>query len=141
MSINEFIGNINKLISRFDIEYIEDPLNNEHNQNIGKIKGEYLSGNRILNSDLDNIKKYAKYFNCCVLRLNEIGSLKSLRKITDFCKNNDINLVLEQNLGETNETAVCDICVGFGFDFVKYGIYGKERILKLQELKRIEQEL
>lgn len=140
-SFNEFASEVNKLTGKFDLEYLEDPLNRENIQNIGKIKGDFISGNRIFNGDLDNIKKYAKFFNCCVLKLNEIGSLTRLKKITDFCKNNDISLILEQNLGETSETAICDIAVGFDFDFVKYGIYGKERILKLHELKRIEQEL
>lgn len=138
---NEHISEINKLISRFDIEYLEDPLSKEDLLDIGKLKISYASGNRIFNGDLDNIKRYAKYFNCCVLKLSEVGSLKKLKKITDFCKNNDMSLILEQNLGETNDTAVSEIAVGFDFDFVKYGIFGKERILKLQELKRIEAEL
>ncbi len=139
--LKEFVNEVNKLISRFDIEYMEDPLNKENVHEIGKIKSNYISGNRIFNGELDNIKRYAKHFNCCVLKLNEVGSLTRLRKAADFCRNNDICLILEQNLGETNDTTNCDIAVGFDFDFVKYGIYGKERILKLQELKRIEREL
>ena len=141
LTLNEFLSDLNKLILRFDIDYLEDPLNKENISEIGKIKSNYISGNRIFNGELDKVKRYAKYFNCCVLKLNEIGGLSRLKKIADFCRNNDICLILEQNLGETNDTTVCDIATGFDFDFIKYGIYGKERILKLQELKRIEQEL
>ncbi|MEK6937011.1 MAG: hypothetical protein AABW58_02980 [Nanoarchaeota archaeon] len=140
-SLNEFLKEINKLISRFDVDYLEDTLNKENISEVKKVKSSYVSGNKIFNGDLENLKKYAKYFNCCVLKLNEVGSLKMLKKIADFCKNNDISLVLEQNLGETNDISNVDIAVGFDFDFVKYGVHGKERIMKLQELKRIEQEL
>ena len=138
---NDFVEELKKITNKFDVEYIEDPINKDDIANIQKIKSSYISGNRIFNSDFENIKKYAKYFNCAVLKLNEIGSIGKLKKITDFCKNNDMSLVLEQNLGETSETVVSEIAVGFEFDFVKFGLSGKERILKLHEIKRIEAEL
>ncbi len=141
LKLNEFIEELKKTINKFDVDYIEDPINSEDIASIQKIKSSYISGNRIFNGDFENIKKYAKYFNCAVLKLNEVGCLGKLKKITDFCKNNDISLVLEQNLGETSETAISEIAVGFEFDFVKFGLSGKERILKLYELKRIEAEL
>ncbi len=138
--INEHINEINKLTNRFDIEYLEDPLSSKDIDLSAKIKVDYISGNRLIKSNLQNLKEFAKHFNCVVIKLNEVGSLGRLKKIVDFCKNNDINTILGQTLGETNDTILSDIAVGFDFDFIKYNIHGKERSLKLNELKRIENE-
>jgi len=140
-TISEYLNEINRLINRFDIEYLEDPLDISNINHTGKIKADYICGDRIFNGNLENIKKYAKYFNCALIKINEVGSLGRLKKIVSFCKGNDINIVLGQALGETNDKIVSEICVGFEFDFIKYNVYGKERILKLNELKKIEQSL
>ena len=79
---NDFVEELKKITNKFDVEYIEDPINKDDIANIQKIKSSYISGNRIFNSDFENIKKYAKYFNCAVLKLNEIGSIGKLKKIT-----------------------------------------------------------
>lgn len=136
--VNDHIKELNKLVNRFDIEYLEDPLSVENVNLIGKLKTDYVCGNRIFNSNLQNFKRFSKYFNCAVIKINQAGSLGRLKKVLDFCRNNDIYTVLGQNLGETNESIISDIAAGFEFDFIKYGLQGKERSLKLNELKRIE---
>ncbi|MBI2671905.1 hypothetical protein HYX16_03145 [Candidatus Woesearchaeota archaeon] len=140
ISLNNHLKELNKLTEKFDIDYIEDPLSSKDVKSIKKIKNEYLCGNRIFGSNIDNIKKYAKYFNCALIKINEVGGLGKLKKIVSFCKNNDIKIVLGQNLGETNEKIISHLAVGFGFDFIKYGLTEKERYLKLSELKIIEAE-
>src|SRR3989344_2445474 len=130
-TVNEHISELNKLVNKFDIEYLEDPLSVENIKLMGKLKTDYISGNRVFSNNLQNFKKFARYFNCAIVKINELGSLGRLKRITDFCKNNDINTVLGQTLGDTNETIISDLAVGFEFDFIKYSVFGKERISKL----------
>lgn len=138
--VKDHLQDINKLVNRFDITYLEDPLSEENINLSGKLKTDFLCGNRAFGNNLENLKKYAKYFNCAVLKVNELGSLGRLKKIVEFCKNNDISLVMGQTLGDTNETILSDLVVGFEFDFIKSGLYGKERLQKLNEIKRLESE-
>jgi len=139
-SLNTHIKELNKLTEKFDIEYIEDPLSNNDLKSIKKIKSEYKCGNRIFSSNLDNIKKYAKYFNCAMIKISDTGGLGRLKKIVNFCKNNNISIALGQNIGETNENIASHLAAAFGFDFIKYGLAGRDRYLKLSEIKIIEAE-
>ena len=43
--------------------------------------------------------------------------------------------------GETMDDALADYAVGFGADFIKTGIYGPERLIKLRRVMEIEKEL
>lgn len=139
--VSQHIQELNKLVNRFDISYLEDPLSFNDVRLIGKLKTDFICGNKLFGANLQNLKKFAKYFNCAVLKINEIGSLGRLKKIVDFCNNNDINTVLGQNLGETNDVGAAHLASGFEFDFIKYCVSGKERIIKLNELKKLESEL
>jgi enolase len=47
-------------------------------------------------------------------------------------------MIFSHRSGETMDNAIADYCVGFGGDFIKTGIYGRERLIKLKRIIDIE---
>jgi enolase len=47
-------------------------------------------------------------------------------------------MIFSHRSGETMDDAIADLCIGFGGDFFKTGIYGRERLIKLRRVIEIE---
>ena len=58
-----------------------------------------------------------------------------------LAKENDIVPVVSHRSGETTDATIAHLAVGFGSPMIKTGAIGGERIAKLNELIRIEEEL
>jgi enolase len=58
-----------------------------------------------------------------------------------MAKENNIKIVFSHRSGETEETILADLAFGFGADFFKCGITGKEREAKINRLIKIEKSL
>jgi enolase len=58
-----------------------------------------------------------------------------------LAKKNNIKTVMSHRSGETSDDTIADLAVGWGCDFIKTGIYGKTRRIKLERLISIEREL
>ena len=72
-----------------------------------------------------------------IIKPNQIGSLIEVKKVVELCKLNKIKTIFSHRSGETKEDFISDLSYMFGADFVKFGIYGKERTVKLDRLKKI----
>jgi enolase len=54
---------------------------------------------------------------------------------------NKIKMVFSHRSGETMDDSLSDYAIGFGADFIKTGIYGPERLIKLRKIMQIEKQL
>jgi enolase len=79
--------------------------------------------------------------NAMIIKPNQIGSLIQVRDVVKFCKNHEIKLIFSHRSGETMDDILADYCIGFGGDFIKTGIFGKERLIKLKRVMDIEKSL
>ena len=75
--------------------------------------------------------------NAIIIKPNQIGSLSETYATVKLAKENDIVPVVSHRSGET----IAHLAVGFGSPMIKTGAIGGERIAKLNELIRIEEEL
>ena len=50
-------------------------------------------------------------------------------------------MIFSHRSGETMDDILADYCVGFGGDFLKAGIYGRERLIKHRRVMMIEKSL
>ena len=57
-----------------------------------------------------------------------------------MAKKHKMTIVISHRSGTTDETLLCHLAVGLGCDLAKFGISG-ERIIKINELLRIEEKL
>jgi len=67
--------------------------------------------------------------------------LLEVKKICELARENNIKIVFSHRSGETEEDILADLAFGFGADFFKSGIDGKEREVKLKRLIEIEKSL
>jgi len=58
-----------------------------------------------------------------------------------LAKKNNIKTIFSHRSGETKESILADLAFGFQADFIKCGITGKEREVKINRLIEIEKSL
>jgi len=79
-----------------------------------------------------------KAMNAMIVKPNQIGSILEVKKVVQFCKKNDIKMIFSHRSGETMDDILGDYCVGFGGQFMKAGIFGRERLIKMKRVMDIE---
>ncbi len=139
---------IERLIKRFEIFYVEDGMQEEDFSGFKEILGTVNKNVLIVGDDLTttNLRLVrravnSKSINSMIIKPNQIGSLIQVRDVVKFCKKHDIKLIFSHRSGETMDDILADYCVGFGGDFIKTGIIGKERLIKLKRIVDIEKSL
>lgn len=136
------------LINRYNLFYVEDPLSEEDfsgfKELLSKINNKCLIvGDDLTTTNLKRVERAVKSgaINSMIVKPNQIGSLLEVKKVMEYCKKNNIKTIFSHRSGETMDNALGDLAVGFQADFVKTGIYGKERLVKLARIIKIEKSL
>jgi enolase len=145
------IDYMERLVKKFKIFYLEDPMDEEDFSGFKQILSmtkEYKFKSLIVGDDLTttNPERLArairsKAINAIIIKPNQIGSLLKVEKVVKLAKKNNIKIIFSHRSGETMDTALADYAVAFGADFVKMGIMGKERLVKHKRLLDIEKSL
>lgn len=136
------------LAQRYNLLYLEDPLAEEDfsgfQELLSKIHGKKLDtlivGDDLTTTNLRRVERaaHSKSINAMIVKPNQIGSFVEVKKVIEFCKKNNIKTIFSHRSGETMDDALGDFAVGFQADFVKTGLYGPERLIKLRRIIEIE---
>jgi len=145
----EQIDYISRLADKYNLFYIEDPMNEEDFLGFSKLLMELknkkilIAGDDLTATNLMRIRRAfdARAINAVIIKPNQTGSLIEVAKIAQFCAKKKIKMIFSHRSGETMDSALADFCVGFGGDFIKTGIYGRERLIKLKRIMDIEKVL
>lgn len=140
-----------KLIRKFKIFYVEDGIDEEDFGGFKSLNAS-VKGNRrkslIVGDDLTttNLKRVQRAvrggaINAMIIKPNQIGSILEVKKVVGYCKKNKIVMIFSHRSGETMDDILGDYVVGFGGDFLKAGIWGRERLIKLKRVMDIEKSL
>jgi enolase len=156
---------IERLVKKFGIFYLEDGMDEGdfsgfkeilNSVSVGAARGVLSkkgtsvpsSSSMIIGDDLTTTNlKYVRRavsggaVNAVIVKPNQIGSILEVKKVVEFCKKNDVVMIFSHRSGETMDDILADYCVGFGGQFMKAGIFGKERLIKLKRVIEIEREL
>lgn len=138
---------LNNLIKNFNIYYIEDPFEENDFESFAKLLKRFpdklIVGDDLTTTNIKRLKKAVKMksINAIIVKPNQIGSLTEVKEVCEFAKKNNIKIVFSHRSGETEETIIGDLAFGFGADFFKCGITGKEREVKIKRLVEIEKNL
>lgn len=143
----EQLGYLMNLIKNFKIFYIEDPFNEEDFESFAKLS-KVFPGSLIVGDDLTvtNYKRLEKAIkmksiNAIIVKPNQTGSLLEVKRVCELAKKNNVKIVFSHRSGETEETILADLAVGFGADFFKCGIEGDVREKKIKRLVEIEKSI
>lgn len=136
---------IDYIISKYKLYYVEDPFEEEDfesfkllNHNKALICGDDLtvSSPHLIENAVMN-----KSINSIIIKPNQIGSINKTIQVINIAKRHNIIPVMSHRSGETSDTWLSHLAVGFDTPLIKCGIYGPERSAKINELLRIEREI
>src|SRR3989344_2567303 len=134
---------INSLIKKFNLFYIEDPLEENDFEGFPSIirsPHNLVVGDDLTATQISRLKKAIKLksINAIIIKPNQNGSLLELQEIFKICKKNKIKTILSHRSGETMDDALADLSFGYQADFIKAGVATKWREVKLERLVEIE---
>ncbi|MCX6748830.1 MAG: hypothetical protein NT076_04460 [Candidatus Pacearchaeota archaeon] len=141
---------VKELIEKYRLGYVEDPFNEDDFDSFAKLRQDIIKsraclivGDDLTASHLERFRKalMSRSINSVILKPNQNGSLLEIKKLSDACKKYEIATVFSHRSGETMDYAAADLAFGLQSDFVKFGIRGKEREIKLDRLMQIEKNI
>ncbi|HTY44036.1 MAG TPA: enolase C-terminal domain-like protein [Patescibacteria group bacterium] len=143
----EQIDYLSNLIKNFNLFYIEDPFEQEDFESFAKLLKKFpnslIVGDDLTTTNYKRLEKAIKMksINAIIIKPNQIGFLTEVKSVCELAKKNNIKLVFSHRSGETEESILADLAFGFGADFFKCGITGKEREVKIKRLMEIEKSI
>ncbi|MBQ2652937.1 MAG: phosphopyruvate hydratase [Methanobrevibacter sp.] len=139
---------VNDIIDTYKMFYVEDPFDESDFDGFSQLTSKAGDKCLICGDDLfvtnkellaKGIEKNAA--NAIIIKPNQIGSLSETFATVKLAKENNIVPVVSHRSGETTDETIAHLAVGFASPMIKTGAIGGERIAKLNELIRIEEEL
>lgn len=147
-SSSEQIDFVEDIIKTYDLFYVEDPLHEDDFNGFAELTRKVGSRCLICGDDLfvtnseilmEGIKINAA--NAIIIKPNQIGTLSDAYKTVKLAKDNKYVPVVSHRSGETTDETIAHLAVAFSCPMIKTGALGGERIAKLNELIRIEEEI
>ena len=139
---------VKDIIDTYNMFYVEDSFDESDfggfSQLTAKVGDKCLiCGDDLFVTNKDLLAKgiEMKAANAIIIKPNQIGSLSETYVTVKLAKENNIVPVVSHRSGETTDETIAHLAVGFSSPLIKTGAIGGERIAKLNELIRIEEEL
>ena len=146
--VGEQVEYVKELIETYKMFYVEDPFDEKDHEGFSQLTAKVGDKCRICGDDLfvtnpellaEGINK--DLANAIIIKPNQIGSLTDTYATVKLAKEHGIMPVVSHRSGETTDETIAHLAVAFGTPMIKTGAVGGERIAKLNELIRIEEEL
>ena len=139
---------VKDLIDTYHMFYVEDPFDEKDFDGFAELTAKVGSKCRICGDDLfvTNADLLAcgiekKAANAIIIKPNQIGTLTDTYETVRLAKENGVMPVVSHRSGETCDETIAHLAIAFGAPMIKTGAIGGERIAKLNELIRIEEEM
>lgn len=133
------------LLKNYPLLYLEDPFEENDFESFSALlpkapKGALIVGDDLTVTNSKRLKRAIekKSINAIIVKPNQCGSLLEVKRVVELAKQHDIKMVFSHRSGETTEDILADLAFGFGADFFKIGISGKEREAKVKRLIAIQ---
>lgn len=128
--------------------FIEDPMEDTDFEGFAEITKRAGNNSVIVGDDLyttnpQRLRKGVelKSTNGILIKVNQIGTLSSTDETVKIASEAGIRRTVSHRSGETTDDFIAHLSVAFGAEFIKSGTIGGERLAKLNELIRIEEDL
>ena len=149
LSADEQIKFLEKLITDFPIDYIEDGLDENDWDNWVKLTAAIGDRCQLVGDDLfvTNTKFLQKGIqmgaaNSILIKVNQIGSLTETLEAIEMAHRHGYTTVTSHRSGETEDATIADIAVATNSGQIKTGSMSRtDRMAKYNQLIRIEEEL
>lgn len=146
---NELINYYKNMLMNYPIISIEDPFDENDNENMIKFTKEVgdkimLVGDDFFVTNAEVLAEGIKNNMCnsIIIKPNQVGTISETIQTVELAKTNKYVPVMSHRSGETEDTTIADLVVGFGLNFIKTGSTSRgERINKYNRLLRIEEKI
>ncbi len=136
------------LVKNYGLHSVEDPMDQNDFKGYASLTEAVGSKCMIVGDDLfvtdrERLAKGIKMkaANAILIKPNQIGTLTDTLETVELAKRNGYKTVISHRSGETTDDTIAHLGVAFGSYSIKTGTVGGERIAKLNELIRIEEDL
>ncbi len=148
LSPEEQVEYVARLVEKYELYSVEDPFEQDDFAGFArltKMVGDHclIVGDDLFVTNVDRIRKGVETGACnaVLIKPNQIGTLTSTWLAVDYAHEKGFKTVISHRSGETTDEAIAHLAVAFRCEGMKFGAVGGERIAKLNELIRIEEEL
>lgn len=146
---DELIDFYEKLINKYPIISIEDPVHENDWEGFKKITERLGDKIQLVGDDLFVTNKKCLQMgidmhagNAILLKVNQIGTITETLETIDLARKNGYATILSHRSGETEDTTIADLVVGLDLGQIKTGSMSRtDRVCKYNQLLRIEEEL
>ena len=146
-SSGEQIDFILNLIRTYHLAYVEDPVHEEDFKGFveltSKAKACLVCGDDLFTTNTERLAYGIRMGagNAIIIKPNQIGTLSDTSKAVKMAKKAGYIPIASHRSGETCDTYLAHLAVGYDCPIIKVGVVGGERLAKVNELIRIEQSL
>ncbi len=147
-STDDQVAYIAEIVDKYDLVYVEDPLHEEDFAGFADLTGQI--GDRCLVCGDDLFVTQTEFIsrgidlgssNCVLIKPNQVGTLTDTFDAVRLAHMYGMDTVMSHRSGETTDATIAHLATAFSCVFLKTGVVGGERIAKLNELIRIEEQL
>lgn len=136
------------LVRTFNLGYVEDAFHSNDYAAFAELRTRVgwhclVCGDDLLATDDARTREGVKQrsMNSMIVKVNQIGTLSAARSTNDYARSQGLKTVISHRSGETDDDSIAHIGLAWGCSMIKTGVLGGERLAKLNELIRIEEEL
>ena len=147
-STEDQIAYIAGLVDKYNLVYVEDPLHEDDFDGFADSTRQVgdrclVCGDDIFVTQVDRIMQGIERgsANCVLIKPNQVGTLTDTFEAVRLAHTHGLDTVMSHRSGETTDTTIAHLATAFSCIFLKCGVVGGERIAKLNELIRIEEQL
>jgi len=150
MTKKQHMDYVLELVEEHEIGYLEDPFEENDFEGFRDIKEEIrkineclIVGDDLTVSQLPRLKQAVKKkaISALIVKPNQNGSLLEIKEVMDYAKSKAIKTIVSHRSGETEDYVLADIAFGMQSDYIKTGVLGPGREIKLNRLIEIEKGL
>ncbi len=150
LKTDEQINYIFSLCKKYNLAYVEDPLDEENFSGFSKLLKKIkkaglktlVAGDDLICTNSDRLKKAikSKSINATIVKPNQCGSLLETKKVIDLAKKNNIIPIMSHRSGETPDPILAELALGWQVPIIKISVVGID-VNKTNDLIRIERKL
>jgi enolase len=138
----EYVKNI---IKKYNLIYVEDPFQEEDYASFShllrNVNGCLICGDDLYVTNVERLSRGIKMgsTNALIVKVNQVGTLTDAFETVEMAKAAGIVPVVSHRSGETCDSHIAHLAVGFNSPIIKTGVIEGTRIAKINELIRIEE--
>lgn len=144
----EQVDFVEEIINTYNMFFMEDPFHEDDFEGFSELtkrvgKKCLVCGDDIFVTNTERLRKgiEVKAANSIIIKPNQIGTLSETYATVKLAKDNQYVPVVSHRSGETTDETIAHLAVAFRAPLIKTGALGGERIAKLNELIRIQEEI